>query len=240
MPKSSRFLACRCPMEPQPIIATFTPATPKKSSCHSHSARSTVACRHPLKTLVNFKPNSSKHGSYAVAVQPLGIRITRVFKRIIARPAQFPVFDIPPFKIGLNNKKIFQFDGVTGLIARNHDLVELFARPDAHKFERTSWCNGFGQIADSHTGNFWYKHFTAVHPLKTIHNKSCALLQGDEKARHPAVSYRQLARLFLLQKTRNHAAATSDDVAIAHYAHARLPRTGIRVSCDKELVGTEL
>ncbi|KWX07439.1 hypothetical protein TR75_03020 [Hydrogenibacillus schlegelii] len=80
------------------------------------------------------------------------------------------------------------FHGTTGIIIRDQDLVNFFARSNPDNLLLTFWADRLGEINNAHTWNFGYKDFSTVHPIEARKNETDPLIQGDPEASHSYVS----------------------------------------------------
>ncbi len=140
----------------------------------------------------------------------------------------------------LDHEHAVALERVAGLILRDQHFVQFFAGADADLFDLAIAGDRLGQVADIHARDFWHEDLAAVHLRQHRQHELHGLVERQPEAGHPRIGNGDLAGGPLFQKHGDHAAATTDDVAITHAGEACPLGPGVRVSLHEELLGTQL
>src|SRR5262245_46296402 len=149
----------------------WTVPRPSRASINEHQ---TAQSRRLHRT--QLISESLDDGFQLARVEPLRVAVACIFKIRLYQTSLFATIDsrfdiIPHVNGGLDHVEIVELQRVARIIARNKQLVQLFARTDSYRLLLAIRVNRRCEISDAHRRNFRDEYLATPHQVQATLDK---------------------------------------------------------------------
>ena len=110
---------------------------------------------------------------------------------------------------------VAEFESVSGIVGRDHTLVQFFTGPNANHFGFAGRVDGGCDIQNGGARNLGNEDFASLHSCECFDDEINCFLKGDDEPGHFGIGNREHASLSLFLKEWNDGSIAAPDVAVA-------------------------